>query len=162
MDKCQISIRLRSLAIDLSVLCSLWAIISIIYVYLNMNFKYVYYNCFVMSLLLSLFFCKDIFGSQSLGKRYCKIIVVSSIDKQNISISRLIKRNIFVLIWPIELLLLIISNNRIGDAIAKTKVVTINNNIVKSKKGITKSIIYFVFMLFATLSISFLLLFAIQ
>ncbi|MBR5236911.1 MAG: RDD family protein [Clostridia bacterium] len=76
-----------------------------------------------------LFFCvfiicfKDIFAGQSFGKRIMKLKVVSLENKQP-NVLVLLIRNITLLVWPIEVLLVLLDKPRIGDVIAKTKVVT--------------------------------------
>ena len=79
---------------------------------------------YLISLLIVLsgFILKDIIGGRSIGKRVTKIKVVKKTGLKA-SWPRLILRNITILIWPIEALLLLIGKERIGDFIAETKVV---------------------------------------
>ena len=75
-----------------------------------------------ISLLLLLF--KDcMFKNTSIGKRIFKLKVTKT-DGTNLMIVDVIKRNIpIIILWPVEALLLIIHNRRIGDIWAKTSIV---------------------------------------
>ena len=85
-----------------------------------------------MSLVLLLF--KDFaFKKASIGKRIFKLKVVKT-DGTNLMISDVIKRSIpIIIILPVEVLLLIIYNRRIGDIWAKTSIVYNNCNTNKRK-----------------------------
>lgn len=85
-----------------------------------------------ISLLLLLF--KDfMFKNTSIGKRIFKLKVAKT-DGTNLMIVDVIKRNIpIIILLPVEALLLIINNRRIGDIWAKTSIVYINCNINKRK-----------------------------
>ena len=83
-----------------------------------------------ISLLLLLF--KDfMFKNTSIGKRIFKLKVAKT-DGTNLMIVDVIKRNIpIIILLPVEALLLIINNRRIGDIWAKTAIVYNNCNINK-------------------------------
>lgn len=85
-----------------------------------------------ISLLLLLF--KDfMFKNTSIGKRIFKLKVAKT-DGTNLMIVDVIKRNIpIIFLLPVEALLLIINNRRIGDIWAKTSIVYNNCNINKRK-----------------------------
>ena len=85
-----------------------------------------------ISLLLLLF--KDfMFKNTSIGKRIFKLKVAKT-DGTNLMIVDVIKRNIpIIILLPVETLLLIINNRRIGDVWAKTSIVCNNCNINKRK-----------------------------
>ena len=68
---------------------------------------------------------RDTLGGRSLGKRLMKLCVKASDDDHGTSLSRLVLRNIFVVLWPIEAILLLSGKDRLGDRIAKTTVVQI-------------------------------------
>lgn len=66
---------------------------------------------------------KDIFKGRSIGKRLIGLRVVDINNTNDVPGKiRLVVRNITVLIWPIELLILIFKHRRIGDIITKTNV----------------------------------------
>ncbi len=66
---------------------------------------------------------KDIFRGRSIGKKLFGLRVTDK-DNKNIvpGALRLIIRNITILFWPIELLVLVLMRRRLGDIIAKTDV----------------------------------------
>ncbi len=78
--------------------------------------------------LLSIAFCyvgligKDIIGKRSVGKRIFKLKVVSK-NESSPTYFQLIIRNFFMLIWPIEALLLALDKERLGDKVSNTKVI---------------------------------------
>ena len=65
------------------------------------------------------FIIKDIFG-RSLGKRIMGIKIVR-VDGRKPSIIRLILRNITISIWPVEIVLLLLGKEKLGDRLAKTR-----------------------------------------
>jgi len=77
-----------------------------------------------------LFMFKDILvRGRSIGKRILALKIVSMRDPaEKISILRHLLRNISVLITPVEILMLLIFRNRIGDILAGTTVVDDGEN----------------------------------
>lgn len=74
--------------------------------------------------LYVLFIFRDLmFGNASIGKKICRLQVVSVIDEEKAKMSQLILRNITCFILPVEVLLILTNNQRLGDMLAKTKVV---------------------------------------
>lgn len=73
---------------------------------------------------LIVFYMKDFIGGRSIGKRIIRIGVRDYSDAQKTpGIMRLFLRNLFLLLWPIELILLLLTGKRLGDRLAKTTVV---------------------------------------
>ncbi len=66
---------------------------------------------------------RDVCGGRSIGKRIMKLCVVSAEDPHGASFTALVIRNLFVILWPIEALLMLSGSLRLGDRVAKTKVV---------------------------------------
>ena len=87
--------------------------------------EYIYRYTIRMAIVSTLFLCKDIIGGQSIGKRIFKLKVVGP-TRKNLSSMKLIVRNLFVFIAPIELFMLIFNNRRIGDIVTVSKVVCVN------------------------------------
>ena len=80
-------------------------------------------------IILVSFSMKDlIFKNQSIGKKIMKLEIV---NKENEKPNKfiLICRNLTVFIWPLEIILLLIFNKRIGDILFNTQVVEVKNNI---------------------------------
>jgi len=73
---------------------------------------------------------KDIRGGKSIGKRVLKIAVRDITNSDIIpGTFRLIIRNITTIIWPIELILIILAQRKLGDKIARTQVIKISQQI---------------------------------
>lgn len=78
----------------------------------------------VMTLGIIYYLLKDIYRGRSIGKRFVGIAIRDIENSNNIpGIIRLIIRNLTVLIWPFELIIMLLTNRRIGDRIAKTIVI---------------------------------------
>lgn len=76
--------------------------------------------------VMVLYFCKDLIGGQSIGRAIFGIAVRDAEDPEATPPgNRLIRRNLFLPIWPVELLALALSpsRQRIGDRLAETCVV---------------------------------------
>jgi uncharacterized RDD family membrane protein YckC len=81
-------------------------------------------NLFITAIAMIFIVFRDVFGGRSIGKRIMKLRVVPTGEGQETaSAGALILRNIFVIIWPIEALLLLSGKDRLGDKVAKTRVV---------------------------------------
>lgn len=96
-----------------------------------------YVSCFLgypllilalFGLLVTCFLSKDCFNGQSIGKRLMKIQVVDRQTGNPVSNIRLMIRNLSLVVWKIEALILIITKEkRLGDMLAKTKVIHQSN-----------------------------------
>ena len=71
-----------------------------------------------------IFLFKDLFfGKRSFGKRFFKLKIVKK-DGTKLTALDLIKRNLtFILLPPIEVLLILITGEKLGDTFAKTTVI---------------------------------------
>ena len=84
-----------------------------------------------------------------------KLQVVDNNTEENISVVRHIVRNLFLPLWYIEILILMISKKeRIGDYVAKTKV--ISNHASVGKMQLDKNALFAILLCFTVI---FLLLF---
>ncbi|MFE5318385.1 RDD family protein [Paenibacillus sp. NPDC056579] len=82
----------------------------------------IFYPLLAVTLLTS--FMKDIFNGRSIGKRIFKLAVRDADNLNQVPNKfRLFIRNIPLVIWPLEIILLLIINKRIGDLIARTQVI---------------------------------------
>ena len=78
----------------------------------------------LMILMLVPYFFKDSFNGRSLAKRMLKLQVVDNTTGEVASVGKCFVRNIFIIIWPVEVLVSLFSpQRRIGDMVAGTKVV---------------------------------------
>ncbi len=76
------------------------------------------------SIMFSLFLCRDNLNGQSLGKRLMKIQVIDNRTMQTPTNFKCMLRNMFLCVWPIELLIVLITGDRrLGDYVSKTKII---------------------------------------
>lgn len=88
---------------------------------------------FLSAMMVTMLLCKDCINGKSAGKRIMKIEIANEKEGEKISAVSCIVRNIFVVLWIIEIFVLFISKEkRIGDYVAKTKVVS-NSKVEKIK-----------------------------
>lgn len=80
---------------------------------------------FYISLIgFALYFCKDVFQGRSPGKRITKLQIVHHRTGVIASPLRTVVRNLFCIIWPVEVIITLINpSRRLGDLIAGTRVV---------------------------------------
>ena len=82
----------------------------------------------VIIIIALLIFCmRDSFGGAGLGKRLLKV-AVRCVDKPDLtpSLFKLFYRNIFIFVWPIEVLSLLWYERKMGDTYAGTDVYRIS------------------------------------
>jgi uncharacterized RDD family membrane protein YckC len=92
----------------------------------------------LLSLIYSLFLCKDLYQGQSFGKKKFNLKIIS-INNKELSSFKLIIRNLFIVIWPIEIIMCLINpQRRLGDIIVGSKLVydKSNNKTLNLKKYI--------------------------
>ena len=91
---------------------------------------------------LALYFCKDIFNGRSIAKRILKLQVVDNTTGQVASPLKCFIRDIFCVLWPIEVIVAIINTNRrLGDRIAGTKLVNFDPSLEQPKINIGKTLL---------------------
>lgn len=72
----------------------------------------------------ALYFCKDSISGRSLAKRILKLHVVDNLTGKAASPFQCFIRNVFCVLWPIEVIVSLINpERRIGDWVARTKLV---------------------------------------
>jgi uncharacterized RDD family membrane protein YckC len=129
--------RLLAIAIDFIVIM----LISQLFIFMSI-FEQNYLIIISFSFMFSLLLCRDNLNGQSLGKRLMKIQVVDNDSLQTTTSFKYILRNIFLCIWPVELLIVLITGDRrLGDYIAKTKIIL--NTEVQSLKFKLKDLAIF-------------------
>lgn len=72
---------------------------------------------------MSFMIIRDIIGKRSVGKVIMKLEIVNKNDKKESNILRRLLRNITWLFGPLDILVFLITQERIGDKIAKTNVI---------------------------------------
>jgi uncharacterized RDD family membrane protein YckC len=146
-------VRLKAVIIDFVFLCFIGLVLSIVVIVIDHNSTYELGIYFVNAVLYAIILCKDIYNGQSLGKKIMNLQVVD-IHNKDVSLYKLVLRNIFVFIWPIELILCIIGSDRLGDIIFKTKVVKIKKKETLYSNNIYKIILCFLLVLLILLFVS--------
>ena len=87
------------------------------------GFAVIPFPFFVMSLPLIFVYRDVIFRGQSIGKRILKLKIVD-LETMGLPLqSKLIRRNVFFFILPVEIILIIIKNQTIGDMITNTTII---------------------------------------
>jgi hypothetical protein len=81
----------------------------------------------IFSIFLLLF--RDIFKGGSVGKKICGLKIVSENNMKSINLGMKILRNIGILIFPLDVIIFIITGKRLGELITHTTVV--NKNLSK-------------------------------
>ena len=121
--------RLLAVGIDIAILVLVFMIANIIpiyddYIMTARDFGRSYYIVYgIILLIIEIgFLCKDVIGGQSIGKKIVHIKVVNE-DESKANLLQLIIRNITILIWPIEVIILLLGKRKIGDVISKTMIV---------------------------------------
>lgn len=114
---------------------------------------------YISLLGFALYFCKDSISGRSIAKRITKLQVVDNITGEVATPLKCFIRNIFCIIWPVEVIMVLINPaRRIGDLVAGTKVVAYNPvlNIQPTtdfKKVLLPLVLSFVFLLLIVLSL---------
>lgn len=105
--------------IDFSIVCFLYAIVS---------FIAPLYDIFLIVAFFLLVFKDITFRNASIGKKILKIEIQGYNDKLP-SLTTIILRNVFLILWPIEILIFLIYNKSIGDIIFKTRIIDTRNAV---------------------------------
>lgn len=104
---------------------------------------------------MSLYFCKDCINGQSFAKRRLGFVVVDNDTNQVASPMKCFIRDIFCIIFPIEVLVAWTNTSRrIGDLVAGTKLVKVTDSNIKSnplKIGQVILCVILSFVIYATL-----------
>jgi uncharacterized RDD family membrane protein YckC len=88
------------------------------------------------------YFCKDCINGRSIGKRITKLQIVNNSDGQAASPIKCFIRNIFCILWPIEVIVTLASpSRRLGDFVAGTKVVEYDATLEQQKVDFGKILI---------------------
>jgi len=151
--------RIAAFTIDYFVM--IFLIISIVFIALGPNFmeennpsKMITTMLFVMIPGFILYFAKDILKGISVGKWIMGIMVRDENDQNEIpSFWRLFLRNLFIIIWPVEFIVLATNGQkkRLGDKVAKTVVVKNPNKPTKLPRILALigvGVVFFVFVFF--------------
>ena len=125
--------RILAAIIDFCILCFLSSVFICVFTLGKFSITPFSIIMYLTVFFLLLLFKDFTFKNTSIGKRIFKLKVTKT-DGTKLMVIDGIKRNIpIIVLLPVETLLLIINNRRIGDVWAKTSIVY-NNTINKMKK----------------------------
>lgn len=135
--------RLISLLVDGSVIIGIYIPLIFILFIVGLG-NNVIFRILLLSIIYSLFLCKDIlFQGQSIGKRILKL-KVRDLNGRGISSFRLVLRNFFVIIWPVEIIMCLINpQRRLGDILIGTEIAYDNtkSTFIAKKKSLFLSLL---------------------
>ena len=140
--------RIYALLIDLLIIAVVVLVVLLIGVFvLHTDFLAVFYPAMALGLLLLLL--KDLTRGRSPGK-YFMGLRIDNVTHQAV----LILRNILLIVFPLEGLVFIFQDNRIGDTLFKTKVVVDEHNTFKRNTEILAGV--FIALAFVYLSVMYM------
>ncbi|MDF2189339.1 RDD family protein [Paraflavitalea sp. CAU 1676] len=91
---------------------------------------------FIAIIGFALYFCKDSFNGRSIGKRAARLQVLNSHTGEVASPLKCLVRNLFIIIWPIEVIVTLINpERRIGDRVAGTRVAPYEPTLREQRKA---------------------------
>jgi len=162
MKKSYNTLRIKAALFDVISVFVIWMIIFILSIFLfDEKIEYIYRYNIRMAIVSTLFFCKDIIGGQSIGKRIFKLKVVNTARKDLNSVN-LIVRNLFVFIAPIEFLILIYNDRRIGDIVTNSEVIPVKKADKISVFHVFQGLLYLTLVFVIYLSIVYITLFLLK
>lgn len=116
--------RIEAFVMDIIVLFIMSFSVFLISIWLNNSMLWM---SLALALIYSFLFCKDVNGERSIGKQRAGLCILSEKSDSVPSVIRLILRNVFYILWPIEIILFFCnSGKRLGDLVMQTKVVACN------------------------------------
>lgn len=113
--------RIIAMTIDYVIILLICQISLIIYASLKEFNVFEATNSIIATVMILTIFKDVVFKNASIGKKIMKIEIRKEDDKIP-PISTVILRNLTVIIWPLECLLIVMRKKRIGDIICGTKV----------------------------------------
>lgn len=139
--KATIGKRIAAFIIDHVIFCVFSGMLFYIFSFItNVNLKTISFESLVnivnriIITILVIYIFKDCIGGRSIGKRIIGIAVREKADLNKVpNFAKLILRNLFILIWPVEFFVLILDkeNCRLGDKLSKTLVVMNLHRIIR-------------------------------
>src|SRR4249920_2539695 len=123
MNEISVGFRLGTMLLDHFIICLIGIPPIIIYDLLTKsNSAPAAISPYPMIPLFVIYFCKDCIGGRSPAKRILKLVVVDNKTNEPATPLQSLIRNLFVLIWPIEVCVAFFNQKRrIGDRVAGTK-----------------------------------------
>jgi len=93
----------------------------------------------------AIYFCKDCINGRSIAKRILKLQLVDNSTGQVASPLKCLLRNVFCILWPLEVIVAFINpSRRIGDMVAGTRLVIFEPTLEQPKINLSKVVLPFV------------------
>ncbi|HEX6168936.1 MAG TPA: RDD family protein [Chitinophagaceae bacterium] len=97
---------------------------------------------YMLAIGLALYFCKDIINGRSIAKRILRLQVVDNATGRVATPRQSFVRNIFCILWPIEVIIAITNTSRrFGDRVAGTKLVHYGRALEQPSINIGKTLL---------------------
>ena len=94
---------------------------------------------YIFMIGFAIYFCKDCINGRSIAKRILKLQIVDNSTGEVASPMRCLLRNIFCVLWPLEVIVALTNpNRRIGDRVAGTKLVSYDSTLEQPKINLWK------------------------
>ncbi|MDE6148787.1 MAG: RDD family protein [Ruminococcus sp.] len=119
------SIKLKRLLaglIDFYIICFISSFLVYFITLGKMNVSFLSLSTYLLSVYALVIYKDNFFGNASIGKKILKIKIIST-NQTGLNLITNFKRSLLLVLLPIELLLIIIDNKRLGDMWAKTTVI---------------------------------------
>jgi len=128
MKKISVGLRLGTMLLDHLIICFIGIPLLIISDFAKSSDGiFASISPYSMMPLFVIYFCKDCIGGRSPAKRILKLAVVSYNSDSAANPFRSLVRDLFILIWPIEVLVALFNQERrIGDQVAGTRLTYYN------------------------------------
>ena len=118
--------RLLAAIIDFYIICFLSSTVVLVFTVGELNITPFSITIYLISCILLALFKDFTFKNASIGKRIFKLQVIET-NGRELKLFNILKRNVPVIVLlPVEVILLIIGDKRIGDIWAKTSVIHSN------------------------------------
>jgi len=97
---------------------------------------------YILLIGFAIYFCKDCINGRSIAKRILKLQLVDNSTGQVASPLKCLLRNVFCILWPLEVIVAIINpGRRIGDIVAGTKLVLFDPALEQPKINFSKVVL---------------------
>ena len=147
-NKLETGTRLGSMLLDhfiMTVIAGIFFIPEIIYMTSNLlvheqpNSDVFDGTSYIFMIGFAIYFCKDCINGRSIAKRILKLQIIDNSTGEIASPLRCHVRNLFCVLWPLEVIAAFINpNRRIGDRVAGTKLVYFNSSLEQPKVNFGK------------------------
>jgi len=154
--KLNLGLRLLSMLIDHIIMCLIIVVILAPVMMLDVKLPL---SLYFFIIAFSLYFCKDSINGQSIGKRLFGFQLVNIKNNKPATAFQCVIRNLFCVLWPIEVVVTLFSRNRrIGDFVAFTMLIKKDNNLTKNNNNVRSILLAYVFAIALMFSFYFLFL----